>query len=494
MSILKKAFDSVNHDRLLEVVYNEGVKGKFFCALKAMYGSLISCVRVNGDLSDYFECPSGVRQGCVMSPTLFSLFINQLANHINSSGVHGAQILPNLLELFIVLFADDVALIATTPRGLQAQLNILKNCCNNLKLTVNIDKTKIVVFRKGGFLGKKEKWFYDGQPIEVVDKYCYLGFVFTPMLSLKRGTSHLVLKGKRANSIVSRAFFNCKEMSQSIYFRIFDSKVQSTLLYASELWGFERLDNLETVHLNACKRFLGVPLKTPTKMVYAELARFPLFVNTRVRCLKYWFRLICMDNSRLPKQAYLMQLHMDTHGKRCWVTEIRELLSSAGFMYVWLNQGVQNVNAFLSVFKQRLKDMFIQECSEVIREKERYKLYSTFKDSFGISSYLNTVNIYCLRVALSQMRFGVIPINNNMHRYTLNIRQRMCPFCLNQVEDEYHFLYVCNEYSDLRKRFLSDIGDMSLAEVLCSNNSTRTLLVAKFVFYAFKRRRIIVAE
>ena len=85
-----------------------------------MYESLVSCVRVNNELSDIFECPVGVRQGCVLSPTLFSLFINQLANYISENGVHGVQLLPNLLELFILLFADDVALISTTPGGLQA--------------------------------------------------------------------------------------------------------------------------------------------------------------------------------------------------------------------------------------------------------------------------------------------------------------------------------------------------------------------------------------
>ena len=202
----KKAFDSVNHEKLLEVLSSEGIKGKFFVAVKSMYNSLLSCVRINNTFSDFFDCPVGVRQGCVMSPTLFSLFINQLANHINNNGVHGVQLLPTLLELFILLFADDVALLSTSPGGLQAQLNSLKNCCDQLKLKVNIDKTKVMVFRKGGFLGQREKWFFEGRELEVVNKYCYLGFSFTTMLSLKLGTNHLVAKGKKALFWLYRAF------------------------------------------------------------------------------------------------------------------------------------------------------------------------------------------------------------------------------------------------------------------------------------------------
>jgi hypothetical protein len=387
----KKAFDSVNHEKLLEAVYKEGVRGKFFGALKVMYESLVSCVRVNHELSDICECPVGVRQGCVLSPTLFSLFINQLANYISENGVHGVQLLPNLLELFILLFADDVALISTTPGGLQAQLNSLKLCCDKLKLTVNKDKTKVMVFRKGGFLGDREKWFFEGSPIEVVNKYCYLGFTFTTMLSFNLGTSHLVAKGKKAVYLICQAFQNCREMSPETFFRIFDSKVQSILLYSSEIWGYQRLECIEKVHMLACKRFLGVPLKTPNKMVYGELGRFPLYINSTVRCLKYWFRLLQMDPQRFPKQAYAMLILQDQNGKRCWATEIRELLFRTGFGFVWMNQGVQDIGGFLKVVKQRLLDMFMQEWSSTIRNKERYIMYSIIKDDFGKALIFRTL-------------------------------------------------------------------------------------------------------
>eukprot|EP00745_Piridium_sociabile_P025181 TRINITY_DN39889_c0_g1_i10.p1 TRINITY_DN39889_c0_g1~~TRINITY_DN39889_c0_g1_i10.p1 ORF type:complete len:335 (-),score=31.35 TRINITY_DN39889_c0_g1_i10:148-1152(-) len=128
----KKAFDSVRHDRLLECIRNEGVKGKFFASLSAMYESLLSCIRVNGHLSEYFECPVGVRQGCVLSPTLFSLFINQLANDMCERGKHGIQLLPDIMDICILLFADDVVLLSATPSGLQHQLNILQSCCDKM--------------------------------------------------------------------------------------------------------------------------------------------------------------------------------------------------------------------------------------------------------------------------------------------------------------------------------------------------------------------------
>ena len=133
----RKAFDSVRHDKLFQAVQQEGVKGTFFASIKSMYDSLLSCVRANNDYSDFLECPVGVRQGCVLSPSIFSLFINQLTKYITDTGRRRIQLLLGLIELFILIFADYVAPLVTTPCGLQNQLDSLKVCCDRLKMEVN---------------------------------------------------------------------------------------------------------------------------------------------------------------------------------------------------------------------------------------------------------------------------------------------------------------------------------------------------------------------
>ena len=118
--------------------------------------------------------------------------------------------------------------------------------------------------------------------MEVVNKYSYLGFVFTTALVVKQGTYYLVAKGKKAVFNLCTSFEICKEMTKETFFKMFDSKIQSVLLYSSEIWGLHRLDSTERVHLLACKRYLGLSIRTPNKMVYGELGRFPLFVASYV--------------------------------------------------------------------------------------------------------------------------------------------------------------------------------------------------------------------
>ena len=254
------------------------------------------------------------------------------------------------------------------------------------------------------------------------------------------------------------------------------------------------MECIEKVHLLACKRFLGVPLKTPNKMVYGELGRYPLFINSSVRWLKYWFRLLEMDPQRLPKQAYTMLALQGQNGKTCWATEVRELLFRTGFGYVWLNQGVNDVSCFLKAFKQRLFDMFVGEWSSTIRNKERYVLYNVVTDGFGKASYMQDIDIYCFRVALSQLRLGVLPINNNMNRYGENPRASMCPFCKSQIEDEKHFLFSCPMYLDIRIRFLGRTDSRQIFSMIEGKDKEMSRSVAKYIFHSMKRRKILMDD
>ena len=99
-------------------------------------------------------------QGEVCSPVLFSLLINELTKDITENGKHGIQLSPDLIELLILLFADDVVLFSDSVIGLQTQLNILYCTANRLDMIVNLDKSNIVVFRNGGHLALREKCFF----------------------------------------------------------------------------------------------------------------------------------------------------------------------------------------------------------------------------------------------------------------------------------------------------------------------------------------------
>ena len=81
-----------------------------------------------------------------------------------------------------MLFADDVVLLSYTVVGLQHQLNMLAKNADCLDLTVNLEKSNIVVFRNGGYLARREKWFYKDYAVKIVNAYKFLGVWLSSLL------------------------------------------------------------------------------------------------------------------------------------------------------------------------------------------------------------------------------------------------------------------------------------------------------------------------
>ena len=132
--------------------------------LKTMYFSVQSRKR-GANISDFFACPQGVKQGCLLTSLIFSLLISEVADFVRRNGKHGIQLLPGHDEICSLLFADDIVLVSSTPSGLQNQINSLEKASKSLGLTVNLDKTKVMVFRKGGHIAAGEKWFLHGKEL-----------------------------------------------------------------------------------------------------------------------------------------------------------------------------------------------------------------------------------------------------------------------------------------------------------------------------------------
>jgi hypothetical protein len=117
------------------------------------------------------KCNIGVKQGFPLSPTLFGIYIDKLERCLEKAGCVGT-ILARIV-IILLLYADDIVLMARCPFDLNKQLRILKDLCSNMGMIVNTDKTKVMIIKS-----KKNTYanfIYDNSKLEEVTSYKYLG-------------------------------------------------------------------------------------------------------------------------------------------------------------------------------------------------------------------------------------------------------------------------------------------------------------------------------
>ena len=177
---------------------------------------------------------------------------------------------------------------------------------------------------------------------------------------------------------------------------------------------------------------------------------------------------------------------------------MQTLLSTLGFYEVWLNQGVGDNNQFLSIFKRRLEDNFIQKWNAELNDSTRALFYRTFS-SFGFAHYLDVLNIPKYRSAFTRLRLSSHRLEVECGRWRkplcVPFDDRKCRQC-NSLEDEYHFLIECQNYDELRKTYIKPYfwkhpSYFKCIQLLTSENKSELKKLSVYIHKAFEARTLI---
>ena len=427
-----KAFDFVVREILWYKLLKIGIRGKMIDIIKSMYSCVKSRVRHNNILSESFSCNIGVRQGECLSPFLFCMYINDLEEELIIKGARGIDI--GVSNLYLLLYADDIVLFGKTPEDLQISLNILEDYCKRWKLKVNIDKTKIVVFRKGGRISNNVRFIYDNAEIEIVNRFCYLGVVFTSGDSSFETQKTLAGQALKAVYTLNNYIYLFTPLKPSHILELFDKLVAPILNYGSEVWGFYKSTAVDTVHLRFCKRVLGVKQTTQNDFVYGDLGRVDFQTRRYLSIIKFWFKVVANEDNKLVKCIYNLMLNdIEQHPThQNWASSVRNLLSRLGFFDVWIAQTVGNIDAFLELCKIRLRDNFIQDWHARLEESTKAKFYISFAD-FKYQKYLDTITVEKYRIWLSRLRVSSHRLEVETGRWAkpnkIPLTDRKCKIC-----------------------------------------------------------------
>lgn len=337
-------------------------------------------------------------QGDILSPMLFSLFLEDLETHLHENLSAGIDI--DQINIFLLLFADDLAIISETPNGLQKHLNTLHTYCERWGLTVNIDKTKVMIFQKGR-TRKGYNFCYNNKNLEIVDSFAYLGTVLSPNGLFNK---HVKITAEKTLQLYNTFMYKTQKLSLDCktMMELFDVACSSKMNYGAEVWGYTNAKDLERVHLKFCKRLLGVKTSTCTPAVYCELGRKPLLLTRTLRIIKYWFKVLRSQNC-LMKSIYDYDLK---NMLSSWIIFVKNTLLSNGFGDVWYYPESVNEKMFYVYFEQRLSDCFYQNLRVEIENAHPLRLYKYLNLPVHQAEYLNHILYDKHRKALSRLRLS----------------------------------------------------------------------------------------
>ena len=273
-----------------------------FKAIQSLYQSVSSCVGINGLNTDWFDVTVGLRQGCTLSPLLFNCFINDLAQKIKAVG-KGVSI-DNGEQICILLYADDVVLLAENEADLQSMLNVLSGWCEENRMTVNNTKSKIVHYRSSAVRCTKYVFSCSSSSLEIVDRYVYLGLVIYEHLDWNVTAKVVAQSANRALGLLIAKSKSLGGMPYSVFLKLFDSVVWSVIAYGAAVWGSRKFSCIEAVQHKAQRYYLGTGKYTPSAAVAGDMGWIPAFIKQYKCVCKQWARYTNMPNDRINKHIY----------------------------------------------------------------------------------------------------------------------------------------------------------------------------------------------
>ena len=353
--------------------------------LKSIYQKVEFCVRLeDGTISDSIETKTGVLTGDVLSPLLFNLFTSDLAGFLRGASSPFFPCLNNE-ELVMLAFADDIAIISTSPSGLQRQLDRLETYCRENCLKVNTEKTKTMIFRQGRNAKHMRNWSYGGKMLENVNSFKYLGLNFSHNNKPEKHLETIETKGRLAANTVGKFIQGKKSFPLKLSLVLGKAMVQSVLAYGIEIRAWDNHEIGNKIMRMFYKKCTGLPQSAPGAGIELVLGCRSFETVGYYRGIGFLRKLVGAKDGSLLKDAYIEQTRQLGLGRDCWLKSAKKKLEGIGLGYLWNEErrGPREEKMLMKLAKQRLFDINFQTqlgAAERLKSLQHLKLITILPD------------------------------------------------------------------------------------------------------------------
>lgn len=457
----KQAFDCIDHSRLWAKLASFGLSNKIISVIASFYREASVTVTHNGQSSTPIKIRNGVLQGDCLSPLLFAIFIADFESFCEARGIKGVG-MGHEWDIKALFYADDLVIFSYSKAHLQAALNALNEYCKINSLCVNTSKTKITIFNNRS--SPRPSFSLGESTIEVVKSYTYLGVTFTENGRFPDQIKAVKFKVALAASETRKLICSLQYFDQNVHYRLFLSKICSTLLYGAEFWAIWSVEEVESIQLRYLKNLFLLPHSTPGHTIRSYFSIEPLICQILKKCLKWHNRVKQMPEERYP---VLCMRRLDTRKGSTdfnWLLRVQSLLKEAGVDPLPNSRtGLYDVDATMA----RIKHFYFMIDYNRAKSSSHATLYGSLIDTTAIRQLnMNLTNTrLALQVLLQNVRFQALLWRGQTVKFA---PLKPCSFCREPAYSLEHVIVSCPSFSRVRARFgLS--GQESLLNVIHSS-------------------------
>ena len=292
----EKAFDRVWHAALSETI-KKYIGKNLIKVIEQLYANTSSAVLINGSLGNWFRTKVGVRQGCLLSPTLFNIFLEKimteaLKNHTGTISINGRNI-TNLR------FADDIVGLAGNEQELENLIIEMDSASRKHKMEISGEKTKMMTNNPAGI---QQEIKVNNQGLETVSKFKYLGSIISDEGSKPEILSRIAQTMEALSRL--KPLWRNNNLSIATKVRLLRALVLSIFTYACETWTLtaELERKIQALEMRCFRLILNIKYtdhitnNTVKKRIFNHIGRYEELLGIIKRRKLQWYGHITRSN------------------------------------------------------------------------------------------------------------------------------------------------------------------------------------------------------
>jgi len=388
-----------------------------------------------------------------------------------------------------------MVLLAYNAHDLMEKIAILEKYFKDNDLCINLEKTKIVLFRhnrKSLFL---PKFFWNNEPIEICDHYMYLGVPFFSDMNYEHVGNHFIQKGKKALGNLTSVFKRAKINTIGTRICLFNSLVKSVTMYCSNIWGVTQLNTIERFHNDFLKQLFWLPRFTPNWFVRLETKCDSIVTSVIKNIVTYCIKIFRKPNTLIKACFDQLKLkHFSNCNKYNWYTDVDNIMRK------YCNLGIDDLEVMFNTntlcigkivadinLKLQYEDMNRMNSTTMLPRYGNLQMLPNRNDLNSLKSWSLVRFVVQLRLDIPKLTIaGKTVIFKGMFCYFDKSRESesICDLCtLKTSETFYHVISECPAYVYDRESLLhcTRMTDTEYNHYLNNINFRNVVTLLKFV-------------